>query len=233
MFIWAHRGASGIAPENTLQAFEQAIEAGADGIELDVQIVEDVPIVLHDAWLQKTTNGLGLVRSSTLEYVQSLDAGNGQAVPSLQQALAAIAGRCQVNIEIKAPNSAALVARDIQLALDNAWFKPEQLIVSSFDHKQLHQFASLMPNIRIGALTACLPTDNSRFAVELKAWSLHCNRDFIDIELVKDAQAQGLKVYVYTVNHVEDIALMQSLGVDGIFTDYPARALQYFKANCQ
>lgn len=231
MFIWAHRGASGTAPENTLQAFEQAIEAGAHGIELDIQVVENVPIVLHDAWLQKTTNGLGLVQSSTLQYIQSLDAGNGQIVPTLQQTLSLIAGRCQVNIEIKAVNSAHLVAKEIQIALDNGWFKAEQFIVSSFDHKQLQLFTSLMPNIRIGALTASLPVENSQFAVTLKAWSLHCSRDFIDVDLVKHAQAQGLRVYVYTINHLEDLSFMMSLGVDGIFTDYPARAIQYFGSN--
>lgn len=227
MFIWAHRGASGTAPENTLQAFALAIEAGAHGIEIDIQVVNGVAVVLHDAWLQKTTNGLGLVSASSLQYIQSLDAGNGEQVPSLKQTLEFIRGRCQLNIEMKAADCAKLVAQDIEYAIKQGWFSAEQFIVSSFNHKQLQQFSRLLPQIRIGALTACLPTDNAQFAIDLKAWSVHCCRDFIDADLVAHAHANNLQVYVYTINHVEDIDTMLSLDVDGIFTDYPARAIQY------
>ncbi|EWH09744.1 glycerophosphoryl diester phosphodiesterase family protein [Catenovulum agarivorans DS-2] len=229
MFVWAHRGASGVAPENTLRAFEQAIEAGADGIEFDVHMVEQTPIVIHDAWLQKTTNGLGLVRQATLAQIQALDAGDGQTVPTVRETLAMIRGRCQVNLELKAANCAMVVAAEVRYAIEQGWFGPEQIIVSSFNHKQLHIFAKQMPNIRVGALTANLPVDNAAFALDLNAWSLHCNRDFVDQALVDDAHEKGLKVYVYTVNHIEDIDYMVSLRVDGIFTDYPARAIQYLQ----
>ncbi|MER2492234.1 glycerophosphodiester phosphodiesterase [Catenovulum sediminis] len=228
MFIWAHRGASSIAPENTIKAFEQAIQAQADGIELDVQVVENIPVVLHDAWLQQTTNGIGHVTQVAFGYLQSLDAGDGQSVPTLRDVLMHINGRCKINIELKAADCEALILADIEYALEHSAVTADDILVSSFNHRMLARFAKLAPAIRLGALTANLPLSLAEFATELGAWSVHCARDFIDQDFVQDAHQRGLKVFVYTINHAEDMEKMHQLGVDGIFTDYPTRARQLF-----
>lgn len=230
MQVIAHRGASGIAPENTITAFHLALEAGVNGIELDVQMVGGVAVVLHDRWLQKTTNGTGLTQDIDLAYLQSLDAGGGQSVPKLSEVLQFINGRCLVNIELKAPDCEISVLAEIEHALTELHFLPEQILISSFNHHSLLKVKHLAPSINIGALTANLPVSYAQFATDLQAWSVHCAIDFINQAFVDDAHQRGLQVWVYTVNQVEDIDAMLKLGVDAIFTDYPSRSIQYLNS---
>ncbi|MCU4674840.1 glycerophosphodiester phosphodiesterase family protein [Catenovulum sp. 2E275] len=229
MKIIAHRGASGIAPENTLAAFRLALESGVDGIELDIQMVDGTAVVLHDRWLQKTTNGLGLTQQINLNYLQSLDAGGGQRVPTLKEVFTLINGACLINIELKAPDCELAVLADIDYALKQLNFKQDQFIISSFNHFSLRKINQLVPWLKLGALTANLPLEYAAFASQLNAFSVNACIDFIDQAFVDDAHQRGLEVWVYTVNQIEDIQAMLDLGVDAIFTDYPSRALQYIQ----
>ncbi len=227
MKVIAHRGASGVAPENTLNAFRLALESGVHGIELDVQMVDGVAIVIHDRWIQKTTNGTGLTKEISLEYLRTLDAGGGQKVPTLKEVLILINGGCIVNIEMKAPGCELAVMADIDYALQELNFSYDQLLVSSFNHFSLQTIKQLNQHLKLGALTAALPLGYAEFASQLNAWSVNACIDFVDRNFVDDAHARGLEIWVYTVNQVEDIQAMLELGVDAIFTDYPSRALQY------
>lgn len=230
MQVIAHRGASGIAPENTITAFHLALDAGVDGIELDVQMVSGVAVVLHDRWLQKTTNGMGLTQDIDLAYLQSLDAGGGQCVPSLGDVLQFINGRCLVNIELKAPDCELAVLAEVEYALKALNFSAQQILISSFNHHSLLKIKRLAPELKIGALTANLPVSYAQFATDLQAWSVHCAIDFVNQAFVDDAHRRGLEVWVYTVNQVEDIDAMLKMGVDAIFTDYPSRSIQYLSS---
>lgn len=227
MLVFAHRGASSVAPENTLAAFQIAIDDKVDGIELDVQLVDGVAIVLHDRWLQKTTTGLGRLDQVSFEYCQTLDAGDGEKIPTLEQALQLIAGQCKVNIEIKALQAEHIIVSVAQKAVAEYGFKPEQIIISSFNAPALHTINQIAPEFPIGALTANIPLDYATFAEQLNAKTIHCDVGFINAEFVQDAHKRGLKVLVYTVNHIDDIESMRQIGVDGIFTDYPNRAIHY------
>ena len=104
-----HRGASGYEPENTLSSFERAIAMGCRWIELDVYQVEGELIVIHDSTLDRTTNGQGRVASQTLAYLRSLDAGNGQQIPTLTEVISAVDHRAGINIELKGKHTAAPV----------------------------------------------------------------------------------------------------------------------------
>ena len=97
--------------------------------------------------------------------------------------------------------------------------------MSSFDHRELQAMHRLHPDILLGALICGLPVDDARFAAELGAFSVHPCLDFVDRRFVDDAHARGLQVYVYTVDHPDDLARMQRLGVDGVFSNYPERVL--------
>src|SRR5436309_263912 len=118
-FIVAHRGASALAPENTLAAFRRALEAGAPAVECDVHLTADgAPIVIHDARVDRTTNGTGEVASLTLAALRALDAGGwfdprfaGERLPTLEETLAIAAGRSRVFVELKPGGGAALVDR--------------------------------------------------------------------------------------------------------------------------
>ncbi|MBZ0264954.1 glycerophosphodiester phosphodiesterase [bacterium] len=215
--VFAHRGARGYEPENTLRAFKRAEELGAKWIELDVYPVEDKLVVIHDLRLERTTNGTGFVWNQSLDTLRSLDAGKGEKIPFLNEVFDTISEETGINIELKWHGAAALVASFLRQRKLNL----NRILVSSFIHAELLVFKKLMPEVPIGALTGELPLKFASFAEELGAYSIHPTIEFISSEFVDDAHQRGLKVYVYTVNHPEELEWMRQLGVDGVFTDFP------------
>ncbi|HHQ4776628.1 TPA: glycerophosphodiester phosphodiesterase [Aeromonas veronii] len=225
MQIIAHRGASGLAPENTLKAMAKALTLGVSAIELDVQAADDELWVFHDRRLERCTNGKGVLTEQSRAYLEQLDAGEGEVIPTLWQVMEIIAGRCELHIELKGADTADAVAALTRRAEAELGFTPGQWVVSSFHHPELAQFATLRPDIRLGALTANLPLNLAQFADELGAWSLNCDVDFVDRILVEDAHQRGLRVLVYTIDYHEDYEKMANMGVDGVFTNRPDRFL--------
>jgi glycerophosphoryl diester phosphodiesterase len=225
MQIIAHRGASGLAPENTLKAIRLALTLGAQAIEIDVQQADGELWVFHDRRLERCTNGGGVLTAQSRAYLAGLDAGEGEPIPTLWQVMEAIAGKAELHIELKGAHTADEVARLTRRAEAQLGFAPAHWVVSSFHHPELARFAALRPEIRLGALTATIPFTLAAFAAELGAWSLNCDLDFVDAALVMDAHRRGLKVLVYTVDHTADLAALVAIGVDGIFTNRPDRFL--------
>ncbi len=225
MQIIAHRGASGLAPENTLKAIRLALALGAGAIEIDVQLADGELWVFHDRRLERCTDGDGVLTAQSRAYLASLDAGEGEGIPTLWQVIEAIAGQAELHIELKGAQTADEVARLTRRAEAELGFAPTQWVVSSFHHPELARFAALRPDIRLGALTSTIPLTLAKFAAELGAWSLNCDVDFVDQALVQDAHDRGLKVLVYTVDEPADQAMLAAIGVDGIFTNRPDRFL--------
>lgn len=220
-----HRGARGHAPENTLLGIDTAMCLGAHWVECDVQLHQGELLLMHDLRLERTTNGQGRLDQHSLTALRGLDAGQGQQIPTLQEALALIDQRIGLNVELKTWNgTGAAVARALREATAQGW-PLEKLLVSSFHLPELYEFHDLAPEIPIGVLLCGVPLDWAGCAVELGASTLNLSDEFVDARIIADAHARGLKVYVYTVNHPDEIARMKALGVDGAFTDYPERAL--------
>jgi glycerophosphoryl diester phosphodiesterase len=226
MFIFAHRGASADAPENTLLAIDKALEQGADGIEIDVHQTGNELVVIHDRWLHRTTNGQGQIQQYTLAQLSLLDAGQGQRIPTLWQVMQRVAGKCLLNIEIKGVDDPQLVLSHIHRAQQELDFSKDQFIVSSFDHHLLKAIKLLDPTLKIGALTGCKPIDYAQFAQTLGAYSVNIDVTFIDKDFVEDAKARGLKVFAYTVDQAEDLLLLKEWQVDGVFCNGPGNAKQ-------
>ncbi|WP_462164742.1 glycerophosphodiester phosphodiesterase [Pseudoalteromonas xiamenensis] len=224
MKVFAHRGASGNFPENTLSAIQGALVSQADGIEIDIQSCKDDFVVLHDIWLDRTTSGDGKVSDYTAAELAQFDAGQGEAIPSLQQVFDLVGTRLEINLELKTvPNIEGFI--DLILCnLDDQTIRIEQLLISSFNHPLLKRVKELLPAVRIGALTSSIPLEYAKFAQDLNAFSLHVDREFINTDFVNDAKQRGLKVYAYTVDKQKDIEHLKSLGVDGIFSNYPCQA---------
>ena len=214
----------GHAPENTLLSVQKALEFGAPWIEVDVYAVAGQLVVIHDHRLERTTNGKGYVVEQTLAYLRSLDAGEGQAIPTLAEVFDRVDRRAGINIELKGTDTATPVAELIKNSIVRGW-SYEQILVSSFNHPELHKLKALDRRIRIGVLLYGVPLHYAACAEELGAFSIHLAIDFSTREWVDDARRRGLKVFVYTVNHPEDIARMRKLGVDGIVTDFPERVI--------
>lgn len=224
MLIFAHRGASGVEPENTLRSIRTAVAAEVDGIEIDIHEVDGQLFVIHDRWLHRTTSGHGQIFNYDYQYLRSLDAGGGEVIPTLDEVLKLVAGKCTINIELKAVKNLTLLFSYIDEAIKTTALLSNDVLFSSFNHRLLHAIKQQRPDFAIGALTACYPLDYAKFAEQLNAYSVHLDVDFISEHFVADAHKRGLKVFVYTVDELEDINAMKHLGVDGIFSNYPTKA---------
>lgn len=222
-----HRGAPGHAPENTLLSFDLAIQLGAHMVELDVQRHPSGELlVFHDLRLERTTSGRGRFGAMSLAELRKLDAGRGQEIPTLAEVLDLIDQRVAVNVELKsfADGSALAVAQALRSYIADGW-PEERFLVSSFHAPELDQFRQAAPEIPVALLICGVPLDWAAAASELEAVALSISDEFVDPRLIADAHARSLRLYAYTVNEREDIERLRALGVDGVFTDYPERAL--------
>ncbi len=219
-----HRGARGLAPENTLLAMDAGIAAGCRWLEFDVQLhPEGGLFLLHDLTLERTTDGHGLAADCAWQRLRQLDAGGQQHIPTLDETLDLIDQRAQVNIELKTwDGTAAAVAECLRARLADGW-PASSFMVSSFHLPELYEFKQLLPEIPIAVLLCGVPLDWAACASELQAVALNQSAEFVDARLVADAKARGLAVNVYTVNDAAEYARLAALGVDGVFTDVPDR----------
>ena len=224
MIIIGHRGDKGNEPENTLKSFEEAINLGVNMVELDVHLTKDGHlVVIHDRKLNRTTDGKGLVSEKTLEEVRELNAGEGEKIPTLEEVIEMIDQRVAINIELKAIGSAEKVCEVINFYVTEGW-NYSDFLVSSFEHNELHHFSKICPRVRIGVLMGDVPLGYAEYAESLGAYSANIALEATSPKFVEDAHARGLKVFVWTVDDLEDMKLMKALGVDGIITDFPERA---------
>ena len=217
----------GHAPENTLLSFHKALELGTPCMEMDVYSVDGHLVVFHDSRLERTTNGTGYLLDQKFNDLRKLDAGNGEKIPTLKEAFEAINLNAGVNIELKGPDTAVPVVEFIAKMRKSGWHD-DLILVSSFNHRELLEVKRRDPRIKLGALIVGLPIDDAIFAQSLGAYSVHLSIEFIDRRFVKDAHNRDLRVFVFTVDHPEDIKKMEELGVDGVFTNYPERVLKNY-----
>ena len=233
----AHRGASAVAPENTLAAFNCAFEMGADGIELDVTLTKDgIPVVIHDDTVDRTTDGHGPIKQMTLEEVRSLDAGawfderfRGIRIPTLAQVLEAVGIRGIVNIELKSvmlktDGLEAVVAK----VIEQAGFG-DRVIISSFNPFALNRMANLSPRLPRALLYA------GNLPIYLRrAWlrpiahpsALHPSYRMVTPKLIKWARSKGYAVNTWTVDDPAEMKRLVDLGVNAIITNRPDRLKQ-------
>ncbi len=224
MLCIGHRGARGYAPENTLKSVAKAIDMGADWVEVDVYYVDNHLVVMHDERLERTTNGKGRLMKKSFSYIRSLDAGDGEKIPVLEEVLDLVWEKAGLNIELKGPGTAHPVVELLRKRVRPEW-GTDNFLVSSFDHRMLHDVKNLDENIRIGILLNGRTKDYPSIAHDLNAYSINQNIRFVNRKFVADAHSRGLKVFVYTVNDSDDIRKVKAMGADGIFTDYPDRVL--------
>lgn len=227
MKVFAHRGASGDFPENTKSAILEALKVDVDGIEVDIQSSLDDYMVIHDSWLDRTTSGKGRVSNFTAHELSKLDAGNGEKIPTLQQLFDWNNNKALLNIELKHTFALERFVAQLEQNIEAKKISKANILVSSFDHHQLQWLKNKLPWLKIGALTSSIPINYAKFASDLNAYSVHADKTFINKAFADDAKKRGLKIYAYTVDREEDIALMLEYGIDGIFTNYPARTKAY------
>jgi glycerophosphoryl diester phosphodiesterase len=223
MKIIGHRGVCGHEPENTLRSIRRAIKLGVDMIEIDVfRLPTGEIILMHDDRVDRTTNGHGLTLSLGFEYLRRLDAGKGEQIPTLQEAIELINKRVPLNIEIKNPGSSAAVAAVLQDYLNKGW-RPEDFLVSSYNHHELLAFKNVMPTVKTAALIYSVPLDYAGCCIPLRSEIIAPATDLITPEFVTDAHERGLLVYAWVWQPVyqEETRRLYAMGIDGLYTDFP------------
>ena len=219
-----HRGACGYEPENTLRSFNRALQLCVDMIELDVHVCKSGELmVIHDEKVDRTTNGKGYVADKTFEELRALDAGKGEGIPTLPEALALINRKAKVNIELKGAHTAKPVFELLEKHVRESDWSYDDFLISSFNHDELQEFRRLSRESRIGVLIKDITTGLAEFAEKVGAYSINVYMGSVSKELVDDIHKRGMKVLVWTVDDVEDIERMRHIGVDGIFSNYPDR----------
>lgn len=232
MLVYAHRGARGYAPENTMAAFQKAFELKAEGIELDVQMTADNQIVIcHDHDIDRTSNGHGLICDQTVEQLKQHDFGSwfgpefaGETIPTLEEFLVWFQDTGMVlNIEIKnGPVIYKGIEEQVVAAIEKHRIH-DRVLISSFYHPSLLRVKRLKPSLKTGALFACRPLNPLRFVDELNADYLHPHWTLVEPDWVSEAHVRGIKVNAYTINNPSEYELIRSVGLDGIFSDFPNR----------
>lgn len=228
MLIFAHRGASGYAPENTIKAMQLALQLGAEAVELDVHLVEGELVVYHDRWLDPKSSGKGLISNKSRAELAHINI-EGEPISNLWELMAAMTPRPLVNIELKGDNTVDALIKLYPVFISQLGYQAEQLLISSFNHRYLQQIRQALPQALLAPLVEGVPLDLAAAATQLQAYSIHLDINFITEEMVRDAHQRGVKVYVYTVDREQDIHWMQQLGVDGIFSNFPDRAKQFLQ----
>jgi glycerophosphoryl diester phosphodiesterase len=215
--IIGHRGAAGLEPENTLRSFARAIELDVDAVELDLYCIEDQLIVIHDDTLERTTNGRGPLVRTAFESLRALDAGKGERIPTLDEVFDLVDGRVAINVELKGHGTAGPLAQF--LAARDA----DEVLVSSFDHRELADFHRIAPAVRKAPLFGRTSTRMLEIARDLDAWSINVAAKLASDETVDRIVGDGFRCLVYTVNDPIAAKRLESAGADGIFTDFPDR----------
>jgi glycerophosphoryl diester phosphodiesterase len=224
ILLIAHRGASNIAPENTIKAFQMAIELNADGIEFDVRQSEDGELVIiHDSSTLRTTHSLGFINKMNIEKIKLLNAGKGEQIPTLRELINCTKGKINLMCELKVHGISEKVV-DILKDADLI----DSTIVISFKHDELLKIKKIEPKLRVGSIIpsgrgwisnwfakkkeVLFASTNEFFSIN--PFYLLVNQKFVDF-----AHHHGLKLFSWTVNSKRTIKKLIKMGVDGILTN--------------
>ncbi len=231
--VWAHRGASALAPENTLAAFELAKQAGADGIELDVRLGSDgTVVVFHDRDLLRLCERPGCIEELSAVDRKALRV-RGEPVPTLGEVFAML-GDLELNVEIKANKPGrmgALVDATAKVIRNSP--RPDQVIISSFDPIALLQIHRHLPDLALAFLFGAdqaLPLRKGWVGRALGASVLHPEHTLCTEATVKVWKAAGMPINAWTVDEDDELRRLAALGIDGVFANDPAHALKILSA---
>jgi glycerophosphoryl diester phosphodiesterase len=227
---YAHRGASGYYPENTMLSFEKAIELGCTGIETDVQMTKDgVLVLIHDEMVNRTTDGAGFVKDYTYSDLAKLDAGSwlsnefcGLRIPSIDELIYLVKDTdIIINFEIK---TGIIQYKDIEEKLINIIYEhnlQDKVILSSFNHYSMVKCKEISSEIKTGLLYMEGLYKPEQYAKFVGANALHPYFYALNSELIKIIKAEGIEINTFTVNEVNYMKYFYQAGIDGIITNYP------------
>lgn len=234
--IIAHRGASTLAPENTMPAFELAYQQGAEGIETDVHLTKDtIPVLIHDEHVKRTTNSIGYIKDYTFEQLKQLDAGSwfspkfaGSEIISLEEFLKWIQDKplC-LNIELKNNKIDYKNLENIVYDMISHYQLLDRTTLSTFNPSSVKRLKTFNSKIGIALLTSKRSKNLVSNAKDLGANAIHIKYGLLNQLLVDKCHQEEMAIRVYTINKYKHMIRCFKTGCDGIFTDIPHKALQY------
>jgi glycerophosphoryl diester phosphodiesterase len=228
--IWAHRGASGYAPENTIKAFQMAVDMGADGVELDVQMTRDGQlVVIHDEKIDRVSDGTGSVRDYTLGELKHFDFSKthpecGRAeIPTLKEVYELQKDtNLEINVELKTGVIFYDHIEERVLELTEYMGMQDRIWYSSFNHYTISRLNSMRNNLRTGILYVDGIYKPYDYASSVGAIALHPSVNNLKYEnLIEETHAKGMKIHVWTVNTEEQMRMCEEKNVDAVITNYP------------
>lgn len=222
IFLVGHRGAAALEPENTLRAFKKGIECGADAVEFDVRRTKDGKlVVIHDADVSRTTHAKGLVKDFTLEELKNLDAGKGETILELKEALMFLKDKnIGIVLEIKEDGTEKQIAEEVK----SCGMHESIITFVSFSPASVRAIKSFMPKARTGIIFSRPPENIIGLALGCNAEILLPKHIILNKELVQKAHRHNLLVHTWTLNGTEEIREAIELGVDGFASDNPCMA---------
>lgn len=245
----AHRGASAYAPEHTIAAYKLGQQLKGDYIEIDLQMTKDGHLVaMHDETVNRTTNGMGLVKEHTLEELKQLNAGStynkkypnlakkeyeNAKVPTLEEVIEVFGHDANYYIETKSPDEYSGMEEKL-LEIINHYEIQDKVIIQSFSEESLRKIHNLNINIPLVQLLSYKKAVQLT-ELEIKRYKTYCiglgmNYKYIDSTYVKKIKKHGLEVHPFTVDNEQDMKRLLLWGVDGIFTNYPDRLHSLLKS---
>ena len=220
-----HRGAMGYEPENTIASIKKAIDLGADGFEIDVfRCLSGEIVLFHDKYLDKLTNGEGLIEKKSLTDLKKLSVlGTENKIPTLEEVLNIINKQVFLNIELKGKNTAKASLELVEKFINQKKISSQNILFSSFDWNELEKVRELNSDVKIALITENDPLLAIETAKKLKAFAINPNYKDLSKKNIKIIHNNDFKIYTWTVNNKRDISKMKLLKVDGIITDFPDR----------
>lgn len=221
ILLVAHRGASKIAPENTLKSFQKGIELQADYVEFDTHLSKDGEIVImHDETTTRTTGVKGVIAEMTLEELKQLDCGEGEKIPTLSELIKIAKGKIGLQLEIKSKGQTTKIVELLRKSdlIDST-------IISSFDHGELLEVQKIEPKIKLASLALGAKKKSLiNEAVEHKFHAIHPFYKFVNEKFIEMAHQNNIKINTWTVDSKNKMKSLIEMGIDGIITNDVAAA---------
>lgn len=236
--IYGHRGFSGKYPENTMLAFQKAIEIGCDGIELDVHLTKDNELVIiHDEDIKRTANGQGLVRDMTLEELRKFDYSAGfkgvygvNTIPTLREYFELVKDTDIItNIELKTGIFEYPGIEQKVIDMIREYGLEKKIILSSFNHYSILRCEKIAPEIKRGFLSESWLINYGKYTAENNVQCCHPIHCFLSKETVKEMHDAGCEINTWTVNEYDDIKRLSAMGVDALIGNFPDRMVEVLR----
>lgn len=218
ILVTGHRGAAGLEPENTVRSFRRACDLGVDRVETDVHLTRDGHLVcIHDATVDRTTNGSGPVAEMLFADLRQLDAGQGERIPTLEEAMAAVRGRAVLQIELKGEGTVLPTLR----TLEAAGLSPTEFLLTCFDASRLEEVRAQRPEWPVSLLFGQPPADAVARARQVGANGISVQFTHLTRAWVEAAHAAGLEIRGWNPDTRAEMEAVLALGIDGLGSNRP------------